>query len=239
VAQVALAQQLLHRDAGPVARQQRPGRGLGDVLGRDHRHRELGLDGVRQQARVLDLPERVVEVLEEGGRAQQQQVDAGDLLQPLFLRMQAGDHAGAFALVGAQAAECDDAAHAARAHGLGDGLAFLVLPRAVVGRAAIGGQQRVDGVGAAEGLRQKGRIAGVACQHLGAGAFERGQLVRVAAEGAHLGAGGQQPSGDLASGVAGGAHDGDGGEGVAHVRCSLGWDDMASTICGGDGLINA
>jgi hypothetical protein len=88
------------------------------------------------------------EVLEEPDWTKEQHIRAVDPLQTFFLRVQARDHAGAFAQVCADAAQRDDVSHAALADGVRDGLALEIpsdlhcraaasIPPAIYGRAKV------------------------------------------------------------------------------------------------------
>jgi hypothetical protein len=102
------------------------------------------------------------------------------------VRVQPRDGTGARGQVGAQAAQEDhvlDAAFADRRH---DRLAQLVLIGAEIGRAEVGGDQRVDGVGALERLGQVPGVGGVAGHDFRAFGFQVGELVGRARQHAQL-----------------------------------------------------
>lgn len=164
--------------------------------------------GVPVDPLVLDEPELLVEVLEEGHRTKEEHVRAREPLEAFLLRVQARKQTCSFAQIGAEAAQEDDVPDAALADGLHDCLALLPLPREVVRRPSIGREQRVDGVGAAKGLRQEGGVRQVAGEHVGPGALERRELALRSTERADLLDGLEQSVSDLPSGVSRCAHHG-------------------------------
>jgi hypothetical protein len=176
-------------------------------VGRDHRQRNVRIDHVGVHARRLDDLHRGDDALEEQCGPQEQHVDTLERTQPLLLRVQArGDEAGTGRQLGAEAALRHHLAHARAPDRGHDRRAQLRLLGLEVRRSRAVGQHRVHGVGAAEGLGQERRVAGVACARLSTRGGQLGQHPRLAADGADGFARLQQPMHDLASDVAGRAH---------------------------------
>jgi hypothetical protein len=209
IAKVAWAKQLAHDNALPVAGLECLRRDIGDIACRHHRDGKVWCDRVCIDSLVLDKPERVVEVLEEGYRTKKEHVCAHEPFEALFLCVQARYYTCPFAQIGTKAAQRGDVVDAALADGFHDGLALSILLGAVVGRASIGRKQCVNCVRTAKGLCQEGGVGRFAAEYFGSSAREFRELAPRSAQCPDLLAGFEQCFSDLFSGVSGGSHDGD------------------------------
>lgn len=123
--------------------------------------------------------------------------------------MQAGEQPGPAGQVGADAAHGHDMGHAGGSHRGDDRFPDARHVGVHIGHFRCARQQHVRGVGTAKGLGERGGVAGVDCDDLGAGVAQGGQAVRGSAERPDVLTGFEQAQGGGSAGVPCGPHDGD------------------------------
>jgi hypothetical protein len=180
-----------------------------DIARSDERHRQVGSKAVAENSLRLQQREHRKAVFEKRRGAQQQQVRIGNLPQPLFLRVQTGDHAAARFEICTEAAERHDVTHAAAPDRGLDALPNSMLLGAVIRNVRVCGDERVDRVGASKSFREERGIGGVAHRDFGAGLPKLREFAGRAADEAHVFAGFLQEASDFAAGLTGGSENGD------------------------------
>mmetsp|Transcript_18005 Transcript_18005/g.50769 ORF Transcript_18005/g.50769 Transcript_18005/m.50769 type:complete len:254 (-) Transcript_18005:2655-3416(-) len=176
----------------------------GDVRRRDHRHRHVRAFQRGVHAQRGDGACGVQVVLHEVARAQVQQVDACERVQPLLLLVQAGDRPGAHRKLRTDAGQVDHPSHP-RAHDRGSDRAAELRLRGAHVRGVVGGRDHhVGRLRTFERLRQKSGIARVADREMCAELLQRRESARVAADHADrlvaLQQGARRARGDVAVG---------------------------------------